>query len=66
MSESRVNTGVYLSLSTHRLLRRAAQGRQYAHGGRMSVSKIVEEIVSLHAEQLQAEAEVLSVGRAEV
>jgi hypothetical protein len=56
MADSRVNTGIYLSLSTHRLLRAAAQGRQHLRGGRISVSRIVEEIVDKHSAELQAEA----------
>jgi hypothetical protein len=66
MPASQVNTGVYLPLATHRLLRAAAQGRQHLHGGRVSVSKIVAEIVEKHSEELRVEAEALSVGQGEV
>jgi hypothetical protein len=57
MADPRVNTGIYLSLSTHRLLRAAAQGRQHIRGGRVSVSRIVEEIIDKHSAELRAEAE---------
>ena len=61
MPETRVNTGIYLPVATHRLLRAAAQGRQHTHGGRISVSKIVTEIIDLHSAELQADADRPSV-----
>ena len=56
---SKINSGVYLPVELHRLLRDAARGKQRAAGGRgkASVSELIAELVESHRAQLQALAD---------
>jgi len=47
MRTEKVNSGIYLPIELHRLLRDAARGRQRAAGGRgkASVSELVTELL---------------------
>jgi hypothetical protein len=50
-------TGVCLPREQHALLREAARGRQRANGGRVSVSRIISEMIDAHRGDLAKDAE---------
>jgi hypothetical protein len=49
-----VNTGILLPADQRELLRDAARGVQRSRGGRVSVSRLLSELVDHHADDLQA------------
>ena len=49
-------TAVHLPKVTLQLLKRVAFHRSEAHGGRMSVSKVITDLVEANREDLEAEA----------
>jgi hypothetical protein len=64
-----VNTGILLTSNQRELLRDAARGVQRSRGGRISVSRLLSELVDHHADDLQAiaagEANLLEVFKAQ-
>ena len=53
-----VNTGLYIPLSLHRLLRAAVRGRQDAASGigHASVSALITELIQRHFDELESDA----------
>ena len=49
-------TAIYISKGDLTLLRRVAVERASKHGGRLSVSDVIRELVERHRKELEAEA----------